>query len=242
MLTFQDGFNHHYGRNSVAIDYVKARELYAKSEGNAGAICNLGILQALAHGGPKDEVAARKAFEIAANLGYPVCMRDFGIYLRDAKGGGVDVVQAREWFEKAAAAGDGGAALDLARMLRDGRGGAGDEPRARQLTLLAISRGNVAAHGDLAYLLDRGMGGPADPLAAARRLLLAQGLVGSDGDWSRAQLTGTMRSFSEATRKAVQEEFTQLGLYSGPIDGLWSATSQHAAELYLEKYVKAEKK
>ncbi len=97
-------------------------------------------------------------------------------------------------------------------------------------------------HGDLAFLLDRGIGGPPDPVSAARRLLLPQGLVSGEGDWSREQLKGAMPSFSEETRKAVQQEFTQLGLYSGAIDGLWSATSQYAAELYLEKYVKAEKK
>ena len=101
-----------------------------------------------------------------------------------------------------------------------------DATRARGLYSKAAELGSASAMHNLALMEDKGRGGGIDPKAAARHELAA---AKGGGEVARRQLAGDMESWSEATRSALQQELKASRLYSGAVNGKWSAECKRAA-------------
>ena len=95
-------------------DYEQAAE-----QGDAEALCSLGIMCAEGKGGPEDMIRARELFEKAAAQGHANAQYNLGNMHYNGRGGfTVNMGRARELFQQAADQGHVGAQSDLDRIYK----------------------------------------------------------------------------------------------------------------------------
>jgi TPR repeat protein len=135
----------------------------AADKGSSSAMVELGVLYGTGAGVAKDEEAARKLFERAAEAGNPR-----GVTNLAALGGGAtpsDPVRARELLVKPAET-SAEAQYQLGLMLAEGTGGARDDVGARTLFEKAAAQNHPGALMQMGAFSQEGRGGPKDKDAA----------------------------------------------------------------------------
>ncbi len=135
----------------------------AADKGSTSAMVELGVAYGTGAGVAKDEEAARKLFERAAEAGNPR-----GVSNLAALGGGVapsDPVRARELLEKAAET-NAEAQYQLGLMMAEGSGGPKDDVAARALFEKAAAQNHPGALERMGAFAQEGRGGPKDSAAA----------------------------------------------------------------------------
>jgi TPR repeat protein len=118
---------------------------------------------------------------------------------------------------------------DLAYLTEQGLGTSKSPSRAVELYLAAIEAGNAFAAYNYGWMLERGEGITRNPAEAARRLVysLTHGTSDSRQNILSAMLADVGNLGAE-TRKALQQELRDRGLYSGSIDGSFGPASKAA--------------
>jgi uncharacterized protein len=135
----------------------------AADKGSTSAMVELGVAYGTGAGIARDEEAARKLFERAAEAGNPR-----GVTNLAALGGGVassDPMRARQLLGKAAET-NAEAQYQLGLMLADGTGGPKDDVGARALFEKAAAQNHPGALERMGAFSQEGRGGPADRDAA----------------------------------------------------------------------------
>ena len=137
----------------------------AADKGSSSAMVELGVAYATGAGVPKDEAAARKLLEHAAEAGNPRGVTNLAA-LSGATGAPSDPVQARALLAKAAEANSAEAQYQLGVMMADGAGGPKDDVAARALFEKAAAQGHLGALLQMGAFAQGGRGGPQDTAAA----------------------------------------------------------------------------
>jgi len=135
----------------------------AADKGSTSAMVELGVAYGTGTGVARDEEAARKLFERAAEAGNPR-----GVSNLAALGGSAspsDPVRARELLGKAAET-NAEAQYQLGLMLADGTGGPKDDAGARALFEKAAAQNHPGALERMGAFAQEGRGGPQDKAAA----------------------------------------------------------------------------
>ncbi len=153
----------------------------AADKGSTSAMVELGVAYGTGAGIAKDEEAARKLFERAAEAGNPR-----GVSNLAALGGSAapsDPVRARELLEKAADT-NAEAQYQLGLMMAEGRGGPKDDVAARALFEKAAAQNHPGALERMGEFARDGRGGPKD--AAAAKAYYQRAAALGDEDAKRA--------------------------------------------------------
>jgi TPR repeat protein len=135
----------------------------AADKGSSSAMVELGVLYGTGAGVARDDAAARKLFERAAEAGNPR-----GVTNLSALGGSAassDPARARELLGKAAET-NAEAQYQLGLMLADGTGGPKDDAGARALFEKAAAQNHAGALERMGAFSQEGRGGPKDKDAA----------------------------------------------------------------------------
>ncbi|MEZ5923069.1 MAG: caspase family protein [Hyphomicrobiaceae bacterium] len=188
----------------------------AAEKGYAPARASLAALLEFGEGVPKDLDEAVRLYRQSADEGDPAAMTSLAYILEQGKGVPQDLAEAAALYGKAAGAGDARAMHNLAAMLHEGRGVAPDYARAAKLYQSAVDKGYTAAMRGLAVLYDEGKGVRRDPAKAAALVLEA---FKRGHKPSRDELLQRPETWSEATRKEIQQALRRAGLYKGRVNG-----------------------
>lgn len=151
-----------YAANNQAADAIAAWRK-AADKGSSSAMVELGVAYGTGAGVAKDEEAARKLFERAAEAGNPR-----GVTNLAALGGSTaatDPARSRELLGKAAET-NAEAQYQLGLMLADGTGGPQDDAGARALFEKAAAQNHPGALERMGAFAAEGRGGPKDRDAA----------------------------------------------------------------------------
>jgi TPR repeat protein len=135
----------------------------AADKGSTSAMVELGVAYGTGAGVARDEEAARKLFERAAEGGNPR-----GVSNLSALGGAApssDPVRSRELLQKAAET-NAEAQYQLGLMLAEGKGGPQDDTGARALFEKAAAQNHPGALMQMGMFAQEGRGGPKDKDAA----------------------------------------------------------------------------
>jgi uncharacterized protein len=137
----------------------------AADKGSTAAMVELGVLLGTGTGVAKDEAAARKLFERAAEAGNPRGVSNLAAL---SAGGGApsDPVKARAMLAKAAEANSAEAQYQLGLMTADGIGGPKDDAAARALFEKAAAQNHPGAMERMGAFAQSGRGGAQDSTAA----------------------------------------------------------------------------
>jgi TPR repeat protein len=136
----------------------------AADKGSSSAMVELGVLYGTGAGVEKDEAAARKLFERAAEAGNPRGVTNLAA-LSGGSGASSDPARARELLAKAAES-NAEAQYQLGLMLADGTGGPKDDFGARNLFEKAAAQNHAGALERMGAFAQEGRGGPKDTTAA----------------------------------------------------------------------------
>jgi TPR repeat protein len=151
-----------YAANSQTTDAIAAWRK-AADKGSSSAMVELGVLYGTGAGVARDEEAARKLFERAAEAGNPR-----GVTNLAALGGSAaasNPARSRELLGKAAET-NAEAQYQLGLMLADGTGGPQDDAGARALFEKAAAQNHPGALERMGAFAAEGRGGPRDKDAA----------------------------------------------------------------------------
>jgi len=204
--------------------YQKAADL-----GHPPAMAALGTLYEFAEGVPVDLAEALRFYRLAAEAGDPQGMTSLAYLYQQGKGVARNGEEARRWYAAAAAKDNARAMYNLALMYTRGDGGPRDFKEAVRYLGLAIARGHVGAHREFAYLNDSGTGLKRDPAAAARHLLIAYKAGHPE---ARMDLLTRPEAWSLATRREIQKQLKDAGVYKGRISGNFDPATRRAIEAY----------
>jgi TPR repeat protein len=137
----------------------------AADKGSTAAMVELGVLLGTGTGVAKDEAAARKLFERAAEAGNPRGVSNLAA-LSGGGGAPSDPVKARAMLAKAAEANSAEAQYQLGLMTADGLGGPKDDAAARALFERAAAQNHPGAMERMGAFAQSGRGGAQDSTAA----------------------------------------------------------------------------
>jgi TPR repeat protein len=137
----------------------------AADKGSTSAMVELGVALGTGNGVAKDQDAARKLFERAAQAGNPRGVSNLAA-VSGGSGASANPVQARAQLAKAAEANVAEAQFQLGMMLADGEGGPKDEAGARALFEKAAAQNHPEALVWAGSFAQRGVGGPEDTARA----------------------------------------------------------------------------
>ncbi|MBB5046415.1 TPR repeat protein [Rhodopseudomonas rhenobacensis] len=157
------GLGRAYAANRQGAEAIAAYRK-AADKGSTSAMVELGVLYATGAGVTKDDAAARKLFERAAEAGNPRGISNLAA-LSGGGAGPADPVRARALLAKAAES-NAEAQYQLGQMLAEGQGGAKDDVGARGLFEKAAAQGHAAAMERMGAFAQSGRGGPKDSAAA----------------------------------------------------------------------------
>ncbi len=121
---------------------------------------------------------------------------------------------------------------NLASMLHEGRGVKADYARAAKLYQSAVDKGYTAAMRGLAVLYDEGKGVPRNSVRAAELVLRA---FKKGHKPSRDELLQKPETWSEGTRKEIQQALRKAGVYKGRVNGKFGPDVQAALRAYSKK-------
>jgi TPR repeat protein len=152
-----------YAANRQMVEAIGAWRK-AADKGSTAAMVELGVLLGTGTGVAKDEAAARKLFERAAEAGNPRGVTNLAAL--SAGGAPSDPTKARAMLAKAAEANSAEAQYQLGLMTADGIGGPKDDAAARALFEKAAAQNHPAAMERLGAFAQNGRGGAQDSTAA----------------------------------------------------------------------------
>jgi TPR repeat protein len=135
----------------------------AADKGSTSAMVELGVLYGTGAGVARDEEAARKLFERAAQAGNPRGVTNLAAL--GGAGAPSDPARARELLQKAAETNAESQYL-LGLMLAEGKGGPQDDAGARALFEKAAAQNHPGALMQMGVFAQEGRGGPKDKEAA----------------------------------------------------------------------------
>jgi len=150
-----------------------------------------------------------------------------GYALQNGLGTPVNFEEARSWYEKAAASNDAYSMASLAWLYENGKGVKQDYVEAKSWYEKAANAGNSYAMGNLSYLYDKGLGTPPDARQAARFAI--QSMEGGEAPFISDMKAGAT-TYSRDFRREIQRVLQARGYYSGPIDGVFGATTSNAID------------
>jgi len=153
-----------YAANHQSPDAIAAYRK-ATDRGSTSAMVELGVMLATGADVAKDEAAAKKLFERAAEAGNPRGVTNLAA-LSDSAGAPSDPVKARALLTKAAEANSAEAQYQLGLMTADGVGGPKDDIAARALFEKAAAQNHPGALERMGAFASSGRGGPQDSGAA----------------------------------------------------------------------------
>jgi TPR repeat protein len=158
-------------------DYPTAFAIWFKfaQAGDSAAQVNLGRLYAGGLGVLKDEIQAKKWFELAAAKGYSLGQLNLGQWYSSAYGANRDYIEAVKWFKLAADKGNVTAQSALGGMYENGargfngeRGIAIDYVEAIKWFKQAAAQGDYYSYHALSRLYNSGRGVPKDAIEGER--------------------------------------------------------------------------
>jgi TPR repeat protein len=152
-----------YAANNQTADAIAAWRK-AADKGSTSAMVELGVLYGTGAGVARDEEAARKLFERAAEGGNPRGVSNLAA-LGGAGSASSDPARARALLEKAAET-NAEAQYQLGLMLAEGQGGPKDDAGARVLFEKAAAQNHPGALMQMGLFAQEGRGGPKDKEAA----------------------------------------------------------------------------
>mgnify|MGYP000880160952 CR=1 FL=1 len=201
----------------------------AAEKSYAPARAALASLLELGDGVPKNLDEAVKLYRQSADEGDPQAMTSLAYILEQGKGVEQNLAEAAELYGKAADLGDARAMHNLAAMLHEGRGVKPDFARAVKLYEKAAAKGYTAAMRGLAVLYDEGKGVRRDPAKAASLVMQA---FKKGHKPSRDELLQKPETWSEATRKEIQQLLRRAGFYKGRVNGQFGPDVTAALRAY----------
>jgi uncharacterized protein len=151
-----------YAANNQSADAMAAWRK-AADKGSTSAMVELGVLYGTGAGVAKDEEAARKLFDRAAQAGNPRGVTNLAAL--GGAGAPSDPARARELLQKAAET-NAEAQYQLGLMLAEGKGGPQDDAGARTLFEKAAAQNHAGALMQMGVFTQEGRGGPKDKEAA----------------------------------------------------------------------------
>jgi uncharacterized protein len=152
-----------YAANRQMVEAIGAWRK-AVDKGSTAAMVELGVLLGTGTGVAKDEAAARKLFERAAEAGNPRGVTNLAAL--SAGGAPSDPTKARAMLAKAAEANSAEAQYQLGLMTADGIGGPKDDVAARALFEKAAAQNHPRAMERMGAFAQSGRGGVQDSTAA----------------------------------------------------------------------------
>lgn len=210
----------------VARDLIEAGRWYARAAalGYPPAMATLGTMHEFGEGAAPNLAEALRWYRLATDAGGPAGMTSLAFLYADGKGVARSYTEARRLYELAAAKGNARAMFNLGLMTLKGEGGRADPAAAMKLFQSAADLGHSAALLELARQYDHGTYVARDPVLAARSIIKAA----QSGDRDGRTLDVAAFSWSFATRREIQKELTEKGLYSGMAHGFFTAATRQA--------------
>lgn len=215
-------------------DRVMARQLYEEAAllGHPTAMNNLGVHWQNGLGGPVDLSKAVEWYEKAVEADSPAGMNNLGLMYRNGIGVKQDLAKAFVLLERASEAGHALAMNTLGLLYASGLGTQRSLEKARIWFERSAEAGHSTGMLNLAIYMSKGWGGSAEPRKAAVHWLASA----RSSENARKELRETTGNFTTETRRAVQQELADSGLYSGPVDGVWTAATRAAVDRWLERH------
>lgn len=216
-------------------DAAKFYYMLAFEQGYSTAAYNLGIMYSNGSFGRKDEVTAASWHLRAAEMGNLSAIAEYGRRLADGVGVLENDIEAARWLERAANGGNAVAQFNLALMYADGEGVAVNRVTAYKWANLAGAAGNEQAAGlksRVAARMSR------DEINLAQRLSAEWApQKGKDlfADAASSEKDGSKSEGPETDRElvgTVQRGLSELGYYSGLIDGVYGPQTKGAIEAF----------
>jgi TPR repeat protein len=222
------GYMAQYGLG-MTIDYAAAVQWYEKAaaENDAYSLSSLGWMYREGVGVTRDYAKSLDYYKRGADLSDLNSMGSLGYALQNGLGTPVNMEEARSWFEKAAQLGDTYSMASLAWLIENGQGGEKDYAQAKDWYQKAADGGNTYAMGNLSWLYDQGLGTQTDAVEAAR--LAAAAIAGGETTFINDMKAGAA-NYSADFRKQLQKQLKDKGFYTGPLDGVFGATTTNAID------------
>ena len=210
----------------LARDLKEAARWYglAADKDHPAAMAALGTMYEFGEGTRPDLVEALRLYRLASDAGDPSGQTSLGYLYAQGKGVARNATEARRLYQLAAAKGHGRALFNLALMEMRGEGAASNLANAVKLLQTASDRGHAGAALELANLYDEGRGVARDSKRAAAQILAALRFANKDG----RHIEIVARSWTFATRRQLQRELAEKGLYKGFAHGFFNEETRRA--------------
>lgn len=210
----------------VARDLVEAARWYemAADAGHAGAMAALGTMYEFGEGAAANLASALRLYRLSADANDASGLTSLAYLYATGKGVARNPREARRLYGLAADRDHPRALYNLALMEIKGEGGAADLVRAVRRLQTASEKGHARAHLELAYLYDEGRGVARNPKLAARHFIAALQMAAKDAQ--KIPVVG--RAWTFATRREVQRQLADTGLYKGAIHGYFNRDTEKA--------------
>ena len=211
----------------VERDRPAAAKLYRQAAdlGHAPSMAALATFYEFGEAVGQDLAEAVRLYRLAADAGEASAMTSLGYLIATGKGVARDAQAARRWYRAAAERGEVRAMFNLALMNIRGDGARPDLAEAVRLLEGAAEKGHPGAHRELAFLYDEGRGVARSPERAASHLVAALAAGHDDAERDVLQRPG---AWSFATRRALQRQLADRGLYRGGVHGIFNASTKAA--------------
>ncbi|WP_170976343.1 caspase family protein [Rhizobium sp. FKL33] len=223
------GWLYREGYEPVAQNYRSAVEWYRKAaaQDHPDALSAMGWLYREGLGVARDEKASLEAYRRAAELGEINAIGSLGYALQNGLGTEVDLSEAKRWYEAGAARNDAYCMGSLGWLYEAGEGVEQDYKTAAEWYEKAGEAGSSYAQGNLSRLYDQGLGVDKDAGKAVDFAVAS--ISGGEEDFIR-DIKGGAKDFSVAFRRGLQKELKSRGFYSGPVNGVFNATTSKAID------------
>lgn len=224
----------HANGNGVTKNDAEAAKWFrsAADRNHLGAMIRLGFMYSTGRGVKKDLAETLNWYKKSADKGSSDAMNRIGNIYSLGTGVEKDYAEAFKWYRKAADSGSVFGMSNLGFAYDLGQGVSKDKVQAASWYRKAADKGNTASMFNLSLLYANGEGVSKNPRKAAQYLLKAY-TAGHES--SRKALFRESKKWGRNTRRAVQEELRDAGVYDGSIDGQLGPGTRRAIEAYKAK-------
>lgn len=222
------GYMYQYGLGTT-VSYPDALRWYqsAADKNDAYSFSALGWMYREGVGVNRDYAKSLDYYRRGADLNDLNSMGSLGYAFQNGLGTPVDLDQARQWYEKAAEGGDAYSMASLAWLYENGKGVKQDYVQAKDWYEKAANAGSSYAMGNLSYLYDKGLGTSPDSRQAAK--LAVQSMEAGEAPFISDMKAGAV-NYSPDFRRQLQQALKDRGYYTGPVDGVFGATTTTAID------------
>jgi len=222
------GYMNQYGLGTP-VNYNEAIRWYemAVAKNDAYSHASLGWMYREGVGVARNYDKSLEYYRKGADLGDLNAIGSMGYATQNGLGTPVNFDEARAWYEKGAQSNDPYCMASLAWLYENGKGVKLDYIEAKYWYEKAANAGSAYAMGNLSYLYDKGLGTSPDVREAAR--LAIGSMEGGEAPFITDMKAGAT-TFSPQFRKEIQQALKDRGYYTGPIDGIFGATTSNAID------------